>query len=77
MGAVEQAQRGRLQPQPVQQLAQRLALAQEPSQERQAELVGEGVDRLLLGGDRPGEAEAVQHVQERARPRRPRPSGRR
>ena len=53
----------------MQQLAQRLALAQEPLQERQAELVGEGVDRLPLGGDRPGEAEAVQHVQERpARP---------
>ena len=41
-----------LQPQPVQQLAQRLALPQEPPQERQAELVGEGVDRLPLGGDR-------------------------
>ena len=69
MGTVEQAQRGRFQPQFVQQLAQRLALAQEALQERQAELVGEGVDRLPLGGDRPGEAEAVQHVQERpARP---------
>ena len=69
VGAVEQAQRGRFQPQPVQQLAQRLALAEEAPQERQAELVGEGVDRLPLGGDRPGEAEAVQHVQERpARP---------
>ena len=77
MGAVEQAQRRRLQPQPVQQLAQRLALPEEALQERQAELVGEVVDRLLLGGDRPGEAEAVEHVQERPALTRPRPSGRR
>ena len=77
MGAVEQAQRGHLQPQAVQQLAQGPALLEEAPQEGQAELVGEVVDRLLLGGDRPGEAEAVEHVQERPGLARPRPSGRR
>ena len=65
MAAVEQAQRRHLQPQVVQQLAQRPPLLEEASQEGQAELIGEGVDRLMLGGDRPGEAEGVEHVQER------------
>ena len=50
----------------MEQLAQGLALIEKSTQESQAQLVREIVDCLLLGGDRAGETEAVEHLQERA-----------
>ena len=66
VGAVDQAQRGPLQAQAVQQLAQRLAAPEEAFEEVEAERIGEVIDRLLLGRDGAAEAEGVEDLEERA-----------